>query len=71
MRFGKANKLLLRCAQATFGTRLIAHNYCRLEDISKVYGTGKYLNSQAPLEPDKVLSNWCSGHFFYRSLDNC
>ena len=31
MRYRKANKLLLRCAQATFGTPLIVHNYSRLE----------------------------------------
>ena len=35
MRYGKANKLLLRCAQATFGTPLIVHNYSRLEDYFK------------------------------------
>ena len=31
----KANKLLLRCAQATIGTPLIVHNYSRLEDYFK------------------------------------
>ena len=35
MRYGKANKLLLSCAQATFGTPLIVHNYSRLEDYFK------------------------------------
>ena len=47
MRYEKANKLLLRCAQAS----LIVHNYSHLAKLfSKVYGTGKYFNSQAPLE---------------------
>ena len=35
MRYGKANKLLLRCAQATVCTPLIVHNYGRLENYFK------------------------------------
>ena len=70
MRYGKANKLLLRCAQATFGTPLIVHNYSL---ISKVYGTARkvfqFSGSFGGLT--KFFPIGVANTSFYRSLDNC
>ena len=65
MRYEKANKLLLRCAQATFGTPLIVHNYSLLAKLFQRYMVQESISIRNLLwRPDKVLSNWCSGHFF-------
>ena len=64
MRYEKANKLLLRCAQATFRTPLIVHNYSRLTKLFQRYMVQESISIRRLLwRPDKVLSNWCRGHF--------
>ena len=66
MRYEKANKLLLLCAQATFGTPLIVHNYSRLAKLFQRYMVQESISICRLLwRPDKVLCNWCSGHFFW------
>ena len=65
MRYEKANKSLRRCAQATFGTPLIVHNYSRLAKLFQRYMVQESISICRLLwRPDEVLSSWCSGLVF-------
>ena len=72
MRYGKANKQLLRCAQATFGTPLIVHNYSLLEDYFKGIWYRKIFQFSGSFGGlTKFFSIGVVDTSFYGSLDNC
>ena len=72
MRNEKANKLLLRCAQATFGTPLIVHNYSRLEHYFKGIWYRKVFQFAGSFGGlTKSFPIGIADTSFYRSLDNC